>query len=91
MKDAPNQHHKFETHSIMSAAQLEKFAHFLETHPGFYPELKGENATICGFRVGGCFLSVGEMDEFISTEPHFAAHETALLLAVPTAGSRRAF
>jgi hypothetical protein len=77
----PIQHHQLTTHYAMSAGQLEKFAHFLETHPGFYPELMGENAVVCGFRVGGCLLSVGEMNEFISTEPHFAAHEAALLLA----------
>ena len=87
MKEAPTRHHELDTHSTMSAGQLEKFARFLETHCGFYPELRGENAVICGFRVGGCFLSVGEMNEFISTEPHFAAHEAALLLAAQPASA----
>jgi hypothetical protein len=66
-----------EMDSTKSAGQLEKFARFLEMHPGFYPELKGENAVISGFRVGGCFLSVGEMIEFISIRP-----EAALLLTL---------
>jgi hypothetical protein len=66
----------------MSGGQLEKVARFLETHPGFYPELNGD-AEILGFRVGGCFLSVGEMSEFISAQPRFAADEAALLLAAP--------
>ena len=83
MKKAPTQCHELETPFTMSTGQLEKFARFLETHPGFYPELTGENAEICGFRVGGCFLSIGEMSEFISTQPRFAAHEAALLLEVP--------
>jgi hypothetical protein len=64
----------------MSAGRLEKFARFLEMHPGFYPELKEESGVISGFRVGSCFLSVDEMNEFIATQPHFAAHEAALLL-----------
>ena len=72
---------QIETPYTMSAGQLEKFARFLATHPGFYPELIGQNAMVSGFRVGGCFLSIEEMDEFVSTEPHFAAHEAALLLA----------
>ena len=53
-------------------------------------EMFAEFLLISGFRVGGCFLSVGEMDEFISTQPHFAPHEVALLLtAQPTGGDRR--
>ena len=83
MKEASTQRHELETVSRMSAGQLEKFARFLEMHPGFYPELRGENAQICGFRVGGCFLSLGEMDEFISARPHLGAHEAALLLEPP--------
>jgi len=68
----------------MSTGQLEKFARFLEMHPSFCPELK-ENGAICGFRVGGCFLSIREMNEFISTQPHSAPHEAALLAtAQPT-------
>ena len=78
MMEPSTQH--FEARCTMSIGQLEKLARFLEIHPGFYPELRGENAVICGFRVGGCFLSIGEMNEFISAEPHFAAHQAALLL-----------
>ena len=36
---------------------------------------------ISGFSLGGCFLSVAEMNEFISTQPHFVPHEVPLLLA----------
>ena len=79
MKKALIQDHEYAAQFTMPAGQLEKFARFLEDHPGFYPEL-GENAVISGFRVGGCFLSVAEMDEFISTQPHFVPHEAALLL-----------
>jgi len=90
MKKALTQDHECETQSTMSADQLGKLARFLEMHPGFYPELQGENGVISGFRVGGCFLSIGEMDEFISTQPRFAPHEAALLLTVqPTRGNRR--
>ena len=89
MKKVLIQHHEYATQSTMPADQLEKFARFLETHPGFYPELKEENGVISGFRVGGCFLSVAEMDEFISTQPHFVPHEAALLLtAQPTRSNR---
>jgi hypothetical protein len=80
MKKAPTQCHELETPFTMSAGQLEKFARFLEMHPGFYPELIGESGEISGFRVGGCFLSVREMNEFIASQPHFTAHEAALLL-----------
>jgi hypothetical protein len=76
---------EMEMHSTMSAGQLEKFACFLEMHSRFYPELKGENAVISGFRVGGCFLSVDEMFEFISSRP-----EATLLPTVqPTRTDRR--
>ena len=37
---------------LMSTGQLEKFVRFLEMHPGFCPELKGENGVVYGFRVG---------------------------------------
>jgi len=88
MKEARTRHHELKTHSTMSAGQLEAFARFLETHPGFYPELMEENAVICGFRVGGCFLNVDEMTEFISAQPHFNPQETASPVtaepAVPT-------
>ena len=73
----------------MSAGQLEKFARFLKMHPGFYPELIEENTEIFGFRVGGCFLSVCEMNEFIATQPQFTAHEAALLLTPPPTSSNR--
>ena len=86
MKAILNQHHECETQATIPVGQLEKFARFLEMHPSFYPELREENGVISGFRVGGCFLSVGEMDEFMLIQPRFAPHEAALLLtAQPTA------
>ena len=86
MKKALIQSHEYAVQSTMAANQLEKLARFLEVHPGFYPELEEENGIISGFRVGRCFLSVAEMDEFISTQPHFVPHEVAQLL---TAQSNR--
>jgi hypothetical protein len=49
----------------MQAGQLEKFSRFLADHPGFWPELTGENAEVCGFRIGGSFLTIGDMDRLI--------------------------
>jgi hypothetical protein len=65
-------------HATMQADQLEKFARFLDVHPGFYPELEEENAMVCGFHVGGCFLSIAEMDRFVSRQPDSAPRETKL-------------
>ena len=87
MKEAPTHRHALATPCTMSRAQLEKFARFLETHPGFYPELAGENAVICGFRVGECFLSIGEMSEFICAQPRLAANEAELLRAATTSSN----
>jgi hypothetical protein len=67
----------------MRASQLEEFALFLEEHPGFSPALKGEDATLCGFHVGRCFLTLVEMGRLVATQAHFDAGETALLLASP--------
>jgi hypothetical protein len=86
MKKALIQNDEYAAQSTMPAGQLEKLAGFLELHPRFYPELEEENGVISGFRLGGCFLSVAEMNEFISTQPHFIPHEAALLL---TAHSNR--
>jgi hypothetical protein len=80
MKKALIQNHEYAAQSTMAASQLEKLARFLEIHPRFYPELEEQNGMISGFRVGRCFLSVAEMDELISTRPHFVPHEAALLL-----------
>ena len=67
----------------MQADQLKPFAHFLEEHPGFSPLLLGEDALVCGFQVGGCFLRIGEMERLIATRPQFNARQAALLLSVP--------
>jgi hypothetical protein len=76
------------TQAMMHADQLEKFAHFLDEHPGFSPELTGENALVCGFHIGGCFLTIEDMDRLIASHPHFDATAKALLLASPGASAR---
>ena len=65
----------------MPAHQIEKFARFLEEHPGFSPLLLGEDALVCGFQVGGSFLRIEEMETLIAAQPQFDAQEAALLLA----------
>ena len=65
----------------MQGYQLEKFARFLEEHPGFSPLLMGEDALVCGFQVGGGYLRIEEMDRLIATQPQFDARQAALLLA----------
>jgi len=72
----------------MQAIQLKKFALFLEEHPGFSPELMGENADVYGFRVGECLLSVDEMEKLIATQPQFDAQEAAMLLAPSVQNAR---
>jgi len=89
MKKAQIQGYEYIAQFTMSACQLEKFARFLEEHPGFYPELEEGNAVVSGFRVGGCFLSVSEMDKFVSTQPRFVAHQAALLLTAERTRSNR--
>ena len=66
------------TLTIMRTSQIEKFARFLEEHPGFSPELIGENAYVYGFRVGKSLLSVDEMERLIDTplETHLALPQT---------------
>ncbi len=66
------------TLTIMRTSQIEKFARFLEEHPGFTPELIGENAYVYGFRVGESLLSVDEMERLIDTplETHLALPQT---------------
>ncbi len=77
------------TLTIMRADQVGKFGRFLDEHPGFSPELIGENAYVCGFRVGESFLSVEEMERLIDTS---VGQQTATLLrtALISAAKRRA-
>lgn len=77
------------TPSAIPPGQLQKIARFLEEHPGFWPELTGEDALLCGFHVGGCFLTIGDMDRLISSRPCFDTRETALLLTAPLNMSKR--
>jgi hypothetical protein len=68
--------------ATLQADQLQKFAGFLEEHPGFSPALKGEDALVCGFHIGECFLTIAEMYKLIATQPEFDADAAALLLAL---------
>jgi len=72
---------KMKKHQTLQAAQLEKFARFLEEHPCFSPMLIGEDAAVYGFQVGECFLMIHEMEKLIATQAHFNAHEAERLLA----------
>jgi hypothetical protein len=65
----------------MQAGQLELAALFLEEHPGFSPELIGPDAAVRGFRVGGCFLTIAEMERLVNAKPHFDTGAVALLMA----------
>ena len=53
---------------IMRASQIGRFALFLEEHPRFWPELVGEHALVCGFHVGGCFLTIDEMEKLVAAQ-----------------------
>ena len=53
---------------IMRTNQIQRFALFLEQHPGFWPELVGEDAFVCGFHVGGCFLSIQDMEKLLTAQ-----------------------
>jgi len=68
------------TLTIMRADQLERFARFLEEHPGFSPLLHGEDASVFGFQTGHCLLAVDEMEKLIAAQPRFDAEQAALLL-----------
>ncbi len=72
---------------LMQASRLEEVIRFLEEHPGFSPELRGEDAVVWAFRIGGCFLTLAEMERLIASQPHFDAREAALLMASASASS----
>lgn len=72
------------TVEIMRADQLQRFAQFLEDHPGFSPLLQGDDAVIFGFQTGDCFLTLSEMDRLVGAEPHFDSEQAAVLLAPVT-------
>jgi len=59
---------------IVRGSQIERFALFLAEHPGFWPELVGEDALVCGFHVGGCFLSIDDMEKLVAAQPVLAEH-----------------
>ncbi len=72
---------KMKKHQLLQAAQLEKFARFLDEHPSFSPMLNGEDAAVYGFQVGECFLMIHEMEKLIATQAHFSVREAEQLLA----------
>lgn len=72
----------------MRTSQIGKFARFLDEHPGFAPELIGENAYVHGFRVGKTLLSMDEMETMIDT-PVDAQAAALLRTLLPTTGKRR--
>jgi len=61
---------------LMQPSQVERFALFLMEHPGFWPELVGDNALVGGFHVGGCFLTTDEMEKLVAAQPVLEAHST---------------
>lgn len=65
---------------FMHLYQLEMFAPFLEEHPGFSPVLIGEDALVCGFQIGGSYVSITEMERMIVARPQFDPQHAALLL-----------
>ena len=68
-------------HGAMQIQQLERFARFLEEHPGFSPLLTEEDANVYGFQVGCAHLGIDEMGELIAIEPHFDGQQAAQLLS----------
>ncbi len=76
------------TLTIIRTSQLGKFARFLDEHPGFSPELIGDNAEVCGVRVGQSLLSVDEMERLIDT-PVDAQAATLLRTLLPGTSKRR--
>jgi hypothetical protein len=60
--------------------QLGKLARFLDEHPGFSPLLSGEDAIVCGFQIGTCFLSLNDME--VLFDAPIGSH-LPLLLAAP--------
>ena len=71
----------------MQAGQIEKLARFLEEHPGFSPQLIGEDAYVCGFQVGKCFLSVEDTEKLI--DAHIDARLPEFLQTAPPELSKR--
>ncbi len=72
----------------MGTSRARKFARFLEEHPGFSPELWGDDATVYGFRVGDCFLSVDGMERLIDT-PVGAQAAALLRTLLPTSNIKQ--
>ena len=76
------------TLTAMRTSQIGKFARFLEEHPGFAPELIGDNAYVYGFRVGKTLLSIDEMETMIDTLVD-AQEAAPLRTLLPATGKRR--
>lgn len=50
-----------ESVNAMDAHQLGELARFLDDHPAFSPTFSSDDAILCGFRVGDCFVTLDEM------------------------------
>jgi len=74
---------------MMQAVQIEKFARFLDKHPGVSPLLFGRSALVCGFQMGECFLAIDEMDTLIAAQPRADAGNAAPLPRVLLISKRR--
>jgi len=55
-------------HTKIPASLLARLARFIEEHPGFWPELVGEDAVVCGFHVGSCSLTIEEMEKLVTAK-----------------------
>jgi hypothetical protein len=66
-----------ESANVMDAHQLGELARFLDDHPAFSPTFSSDDAILCGFRVGNCFVTMDEM-EYLLHAPE-ESHEPALV------------
>ena len=71
--------------TAMQNYQLQRFADFLDAHPTFSPILCGQDALVCGFLVGKCFLPLQDMERLLATPPDF---RLASLVAAPATRNR---
>lgn len=58
--------------NAVDALQLGELARFLDDHPAFSPTFSSDDAILCGFQVGDCFVTMKEMRYLLDTpeEPH---------------------
>jgi len=49
-------------HEAAQGYPLEPFAQFLEEYPSLSPGVSGDDTAVDGFQVGGCFLTITDME-----------------------------